>query len=253
MNESADPQSSATDDVPAATPAPRPRLRVTSFAGTIAALLLGTCFFVDWVRVDRALGEKFLAGVREALEERDPPTATEKDFEVLGETMVREGALKGTDLIFWVRTAHTHGAQIDAASGNVDSAMARNLKLARVLLYGLPLGAFLLACYFIFHRFRRAKSPVLILCTLVGAAGVVLAGVLNYWHALVTGALEEAASGVSLGTGPKMLLFGGAGLMLAGIFGVNARNWLRVYLGTVLTGLALVLLVMRYLEAGMLP
>jgi len=251
MNEPAAPQKPLPDGGPS--PAARPRLRVTSFAGTLAALTLGICFFVDWVHVEPALGAKFLAGVRSALEERERPTQAERDFETLGETLVREGGLKGTDLLFWVRTARAHGAELDATAGQAPSPMARNLTLVRLLLYGLPAGAFLLACYFIFHRFRRAKSPVLILCVLVGAGGVVLAGALNYGHALVTDALESAASGVSFGAGLSMLLFGGAGLMLAGLFGVNARNWLRVYVGTALTGAALALLALRYLDVGTLP
>jgi len=258
----ADPAAAA--DIP---PRRRPgRVRLTSVAGTGAALLLGLCFFLEWVRVDPALGSRFRTGIDEAIAERaaevgegaqpadETLSAVEEDFRTLAETLAEEGALTGMDLIYWVRTAGSFGRSIDSEQARAqDAKIQRALAVARVLLYALLSVAFLLAAYFLFHRFRRVTAPILILCVLIGATAVVLAGGLNYAHLLVQDALGADAEGVSAGPGLIALLVGGAGLVLAGVFGVSARNFYRVYIGAGIWGAALVLLGRRYFQTGSFP
>jgi hypothetical protein len=242
----------ATDPAPGARPGGR--VRLTSVSGTLAALLLGLCFFLDWIRVDPALGEAFQRGIDEAVAEREQPSPVDEDFQALAETLHTEGALTGMDLIHWVRTAGAFGRSIeDPRERAADASTQRIFVVARLLLSALLLTAFLLAAYFVFHGFRRVTAPVLILCILVGATAVVLAGGLHYAHTLVQDALGSGADGVASGPGPKGLLLGGAGLVLAGTFGVSARNFIRVYLGVCLTVGALYLLGLTYFKTGSLP
>ncbi len=243
MSESADPK----------TTRPRGRIRLTSLAGTTAALLLGICFFLDWIEVDPRLGGVFRDGIDQAVAESDPPSPVETEFQKLGATLESQGALTGMDLIHWVRTAGAYGASLDGRERAADAPTQRAWIVARLLLNVLLFVAFLLATYFVFHGFRRVTSPVLILCILVGALAVVLAGALHYAQDLVQDALGSAADGIATGPGAKVLLLGGAGLVLAGTFGVSGRNFYRVYAGAALTAGALYLLAVRFFDTGVLP
>lgn len=252
------PESAADTATPAPAPRHRGRVRVTSLAGTCAALLLGLCFFLDWVRVDPALGTHFLAGIEKAIaqkvDEGGEKTVVDEHFLTIGHTLEDQGALTGMDIIFWVRSAGAFGQGIESPVARAEDARTqRILVIARILLYSLLLVAFLLAAYFLFHRFRRVTAPILILCILVGATAVVLAGGLHYAYELVQDALGGPAHGVSPGPGANVLLAGGALLALAGVFGVSGRNFYRVYVGAGVTALCLLLLGQRFLQTGSLP
>lgn len=257
MSESADPKTDEAQTVSATTPVaarPRGRIRLTSVAGTVAALLLGICFFLEWIEVDPRLGSRFREGIDEAVADADTKGFVEEEFQKLGKTLEDQGALTGMDLIHWVRTASAYGATIEGKRERAsDATTQRALLLARLLLNVLLFVAFLLATYFVFHGFRRVTSPVLILCILVGATAVVLAGGLHYAQDLVQDALGSAADGIATGPGAKVLLLGGAGLVLAGTFGVSGRNFFRVYAGVALTAGALYILVLRFFDTGALP
>jgi hypothetical protein len=242
------------EDRPEVPSRPRGRVRITSLAGTVSALLMGLCFFLNWVEVSPRLGEAFRDGIEEAVAEKDEKSPVEEDFQALADTLASEGALTGMDLIHWVRTAGAFGREIKGPrEREADAPTQRALVVARLLLNGLLFVGFLLAAYFVFHGFRRVTSPVLILCILVGTSAVVLAGGLHYAHHLVLDALGSAADGVANGIGSKVLLLGGAGLVLAGVFGVSARNFVRVYAGVACTAGALYVLTLRYFESGTLP
>ncbi|MDJ0522269.1 MAG: hypothetical protein QNJ90_09370 [Planctomycetota bacterium] len=240
-------QEPAVGDSPA-----RPRLRVTGIAGAVAALCVGLSFFLPWATVAPEHAQQFEAAVTKSIDERATPPAGGEDFRTLARTMVAEGALTGADFIHWVRTAKTFSAELDAsANPGVDAgAHVRRLELVRVLLYGIPIAAFLLAAHFVFHRFRRARFPVLVLCILVGGASVVLAGTLQFAHGFMAQALPGGARGGSLAIGWNVLLVGGAVLGLAGFFGVSARNWFRTYVVSAITAAGLAFLALRYLETG---
>ncbi len=244
---------SAPSTQEAAAEAPvRPRMRVTGVAGALAALCVGVSFFLPWVHVAPQRAQQFQDAIHGAIKERDVPPAGAEDFKKLAATMVREGALRGTDFIHWVRTAKTLSAELDAAENpGLDAARhQRRLELVRLLLYGIPIAAFLLAAHFLFHRFRRARFPVLVLCILVGTAAVVLAGTLQFAHSFIGQALQQGAPAGGLAFGWNLLLVGGAALGLAGFFGVTARNWFRVYSISAATAAGLTFLALRYLEKG---
>ncbi len=229
------------------------RVRVTGVTGALAALAVGASFFLAWITVEPALGREVRKDLDRALARADITPAVERDFTLLADTLASDAQLSGTDLIQWVRTATAYNAELDAKAakvGPVDAAMQRRWQIARVVLYGLPICGFLLAAYFLFHRFRRAVSPILILSLLTGSTAVVLAGALDYSHALVQRTLGGAADDVHLGAGVLVLLAGGTLLTLAGIFGVSTRNWIRVYAGSVLTGACLVVMAVFYLKRG---
>jgi hypothetical protein len=252
------PASSPPETPPERPPETRPvrhgRRRLTSVVGTLAALLLGLCFFLPWIQVDPRLGEPFLRGIDESVAGLQEPGPVEQDFQQLAASLKEQGALTGMDLIYWVRTAGAFGDRIESAQERAaDAPTQRVLVIARLLLNTLLFVALLLAAYFVFHGFRRVTAPILILCVLVGATAVVLAGGLHYAHHLVQDALGSAADGVANGPGSKVLLLGGAGLVLAGTFGVSGRNFIRVYAGVGLTAVGLYLLVLRYFETGTLP
>ena len=118
--------------------------------------------------------------------------------------------------------------------------------MAAILLALVALGSLLLAGYFIGHRFHRARTPSLILAMIVGAAALVLAGLHDHL-------LKFASEKTSPGLGFPVLLGGGAALCLAGIFGVTARNWWRVYGGALVTGVALIVSAWGYLVWGIQP
>lgn len=232
----------------------RPRLRITGIAGALAALCVGISFFLPWARVAPDHAQQFQDAVNRSLEARETPPAGGEDFRALAATMVDEGALRGTDFILWARTAKVFSAELDASSNpGVDAqAHQRRLELVRILLYGIPIAAFLLAAHFVFHRFRRARFPVLVLCILVGTASVVLAGVLQFAQRFIRQTLPSDVPGGGLAIGWQLLLVGGAALGLAGFFGVNARNWFRTYVVSAVTAAALAFLALRYLENGFL-
>ncbi len=243
---------------PPASPASPGRLRVTGVVGALAAVCVAGSFFLPWVHIGPVRAQQFLDAVNRDLrareEAQEPPPAGGEDFHALGLTMVRERGLKGVDLIRWVRAARTFSAQLDATDNRgVDADRhQRRLQLMRWLLYGIPIGALLLAAHFLFHRFRRARWPVLVLCILVGVAAVVLAATCQFTHSFLGQALHEGAPRSGMGGGWLLLLWGGAFLGLAGFFGVTARNWFRVYVASAATMTALGFLAYHYLESGRL-
>lgn len=228
---------------------------MTGLAGALAALCVGVSFFLPWVLIEPERAQQFLEAVNRDLDARETPPAGGEAFREIAQSMVDEGTLRGADLIRWVRTAQTFSAELDATMnpGVEAGAHQRRLELLRILLYGIPIGAFLLAAYFLFHRFRRARAPVLILCILVGVAAVVLAATCRFTHTFIGQALREGTSSSGLGHGWMALLAGGAVLGVAGFFGVSTRNWFRVYVASAATMAALAFLALRYLETGRLP
>lgn len=229
-------------------------MRLTSVGGTLAALALAAAFFLDWVTVAPPGAQTFRAEVQKALGDAEAPSAARDDFLRLAETLAEEEALAGTDILLWIRTAHAYNAERAAEQARVGEGLERTqrqLYLARVLLYALPLAGLLLAAYFLVHRLRRARSPMLILSVLTGALAVGVAGWLDFTHHLVVGTLGDAAAGVRLGLGIWLLLGGGAALLLAGLFGVTVKNWFRVYAGSAATGACLALIAWQYLAKGL--
>lgn len=238
---------------PAAAPAPevphRP-IRLASIVGSIAAAALCLGWFLPWVVVDPRVADDFHATVTRSIEEREEPSEGAQEFLQIAETMREEGGLKGTDFIHWLRAGQTLSAELDADvnPGVAPDPHVRRLRLVQYLLYGIPLAAFLLLAHFLMHRFRRARAPVLILAILTGLAALVTAATLDFTQKFIGDAIRSGSA--VLGWGWHCLVWGGVGMVVAGVFGVRPRNWFRVYVVSAATAAALGVLALWYLQQG---
>ncbi len=234
---------------PSEPPARHP-VRLASLLGTFAAAALCLGWFLPWVEVDRRMADDFHATVTREIERRGEASPGAEEFLQIAETMQEQGALKGTDFIHWLRAGQTFSAELDEEinPGVQADEHVRRLRLVQYLLYGIPLAAFLLLAHFLMHRFRRARAPVLILAILTGLAALVTAATLDFTQAFIGDAIRHGSA--TLGHGWTCLLWGGAGMTVAGVFGVRPRNWFRVYVISAATAAALGVIALRYLESG---
>jgi hypothetical protein len=218
-----------------ARPPDEDRLRMTSLVGTLAASAVVVAFFLPWVRVAPDVATRFEARMRADL--ADPvgrPSERAEDWRRLAASVAREGTTAGVDVFYWARTARADSETPVAARG---------LLVLAIVLGGVPLAGLLLAGYFVAHRFRRARSPALVLAMLVGGAAVAIASA----YGILRGALEQETDP---GPGLTVLLVAGAALALGGAFGVRARNWWRVLGGAAVSGAALAGLAYAYVRWG---
>ncbi len=207
-----------------------PRLRVCSLSGVVGSLLVLVGFFLPWARVRPSEAEAF----RERL--AASPVAADldvrEDWDRLAADVERTHEVTGLDIFFWARTAlgTTGSGRLPNDAGTQRA--ARGIRVVAIGLAALPPLALLLLVYFVLHHCRRARSPALILATLVGVAAVTVPAV----NTIVRPALK----GVTPEPGIAVLLAGGVLLFLAGTFGVRLANWWRVLGGALLIGALLV-------------
>jgi hypothetical protein len=241
--------------VPAAAAPRRPRIRLTAALGGIAAVAVAVGFFQDWVTVEEDTARKYREAQRErALSEFEPSPTTE-DWKALADHLVEHGAIGGLDVFHWARTARREARLLredaDRARARADAVAApappygeRALLVLAVLLAFVPVGGIFIAFYFLLHGLRRAKTPVLVLAMWVGAVAVAFpAG----YRRIAEGVLDAETDPT---TGLSVLLVGGFALFLAGVFGVKAENWWRVFLGFLVVGALAGSLGYAYLQWG---
>lgn len=223
---------------------------MASVLGSLAAAALCVAWFLPWVIVSDRLAANFQATVERAVESRGASSDGTQRFQRVAERMRTRGGLSGIEFIHWLRAGQVLSRELDAETnpGVEADEHVRRLELVRILLYGIPLAAFLLAAHFCMHRLRRARGPVLILCIVTGLASVLTAAVLDFSLGFAAPALH--AHDAHLGVGWHLLLWGGGGLATAGVFGVRANNWFRVYAISAATIAALGLVALAYLESG---
>lgn len=229
--------------------APRPR-RVAAVAGTVAGALLVTAFFVPYFGLDAADAGRLAEHIAAETAKRSVDVELGRDFTRVFEAAAQQGYVRLADIVHYARTA---GRQRDnVIYGGERSGRARDrgapgferlLWLMLLLAAAPPLGAALLGVYFVYHGWRRARSPMLILALLVGAAGLVFPAAYQY-------ARYELAPHLVPATGYWFAVAGAAGLALVALFGVTLRNWWRVYLGGAVTALGLALVAWAYLEGA---
>ncbi|MHC5012145.1 MAG: hypothetical protein ACYTG6_14560 [Planctomycetota bacterium] len=228
-------------------PAPdEDRVRLASLAGTVAGIALIVAFFLPWVRVEHDVAVSFEERIEERLADPARPTpARAGDWRRLGRLVLEQGYVSGLDIFYWARTAKPTADALNegAAPGDAGPIGARAIHVVAIVVLGIPLVALLLVLYFGTHRFRRARSPALILATLAGAAAVVTAGL----YGIVEGAIERETNP---GVGLSVLLAAGAALFLVGPFGIRLRNWWRVIGGAIAAGGALAILAWSYVRWG---
>jgi hypothetical protein len=216
----------------------RDAIRRTAIFGAVAAFGLAASFFLVWIHVDPTWGSRFEIAVGRRLDDTDRPVSAAEDWRALASTLA-EGPVTGLDVFFWARTA---GWSPDWGGRPI----GRAIRVLAFVLAALPIGSVLIGLYFFVHRGRRAQSPVLILCVLLGASAVCLSAI----YEIVQGPIDQVTDPA---WGLSALLAFGAALALVGLFGVKARNWWRVYGGAAITAAGLALLTWRYVTTGSIP
>lgn len=228
---------------PATVPAPRaldeaPRLRVCSLSGLAGSALVLVAYFLPWARVDPGVAADFRERV--ASSPIAPSLEVREDWERLAAEVERTDRVTGLDVFYWARTALAT-ADSGRLPGDAGTRIAaRGIHVATIWLAAVPALAVLLLLYFLLHHCRKARSPALILATLVGAAAVTITAV----YAIVQPTLQ----GVATEPGMTLLLVGGALLFLAGTFGVRLGNWWRVLGGAAAIGAVLVAGILHYVR-----
>lgn len=212
--------------------------------GCVAALLLVAAPFLPWVRVQEADARAFGQALSEAVAEEGPGAGNE-GFRQLGERLSTRHVLTGLDLVQWAREARTRLS--DARSEASGSPRERELRArAWNLLAGLVLGmvalGLLLASYLLWHRFTRFRPPLQVLAGLLSMAALGCAsGVLFAWR-LFPHLLQP-------GPGHLLLALGGLGLLVALIGTVRVLHLPLVFIGLLVSALAVALLGWVYMGA----
>jgi hypothetical protein len=223
-------------------------MRLTAIVGTVASIALIAAFFSPWVRVTEATAMGYERAVNARLADPTrPKPAVPDDWHRLAEDLSRRGRLTGLDVFFWARTAATTAHERREGQAVPDTALGPRFERAilalEILLAALPIGALVLAGYFLRHRFRRVRTPPLILAILLGSLAVSMAAA----YRVVEGAIDQETDEAG---GLGLLFAAGALLVLAGAFGVRARNWWRVYGGSLATAAAAGALIFGYVMYG---
>ena len=241
---------------PAPAPAPPPsapaeRLRDAAVVGALASLLFLASYFLPWISVppeQRPRIREAIAPGIDDLTKTHPDLA--KDFRTLLDSVAGTGKVGAIDLFLYARSARRLNVVIEPER-ELDSrsrplVVRRAFLVAAVVLAVLPVLAVLLALHFLVHRFRRARSPVLILLILAGGAGT---AVTVAWYAVARALPLHESTGI----GMRMALLGAASQACAGIVGVTGRNWWRVYAGSLATLAAVAFLLWAYVTTGARP
>ncbi len=239
---------------PAETPPTRPpevhRRRLSAVFGTLFGGVLFAACFVPWVKVDPAQAERVQKAVAVEIAGVAEPSRATRDFAQVFDTLGNTSSLSGVDLFQWCRAARGYRDSIRAGEAgrarDLTRKIDRALLLFAIALAAIPIGGMLLGLYFLIHRFRRNRSPVLILAAIIGAIAITIAGA----YERTINPIHEA---VQPGLGFPLLLVGGAGFLLVATFGVTRRNWWRVYLGVGVTAAGLALMAYSFLQRGTVP
>jgi hypothetical protein len=218
--------------------------------GALASFALVATFFVDWIHVRPDFAERLRAEAESKL--TGDVSATADDWRSLTKDLVRKGGASGLDVFAWTGTARAWSAAANEgmAEGKLpllEQRARRAILVLAFLLAALPVGGAVLGLYFVTHRFRRARSPVLILSMLLGVAAV---GIPAAYYRVLEGVIgQETDPAVGL---TALSALGGV-LLLVGAFGVKVENWWRVFAGALATGGALGVLAWFYVAWGVAP
>ncbi len=217
-----------------------PARSLAALVAAVGALLVGASLFLPWVRLEASAATAWREAVERKIRERPLAPAPEEEYRQLALTLEKEGALRGTDLLLWARTAQDYGRALVKAD-EADGGVLRVLTVARGGLLLFPLGAFFLLAMVLAARLRPPSSFVLAFTFLLGAIGVgTVAGVKRVFAQLAL-ELPELGEQLALGAGLDLLLAGSAPLVLSGLFGLRPRQlptWL-LWVGLLGGGLAL--------------
>jgi hypothetical protein len=216
-------------------------VRWSAVIGALAGFALLAAFFVDWfVVTDAEAAEALRREVESHTTGDDSPGAVA--WRQRAQELVERGSVTGLDFYSWSRTAPGYERK---AHGTPEGPVDRAIFVVGLAALALPIGGGILGLYFVTHRFRRARSPILILAMLLGLVAVAIPAAYKFGEGIV-GRVTDAA------VGARALSALGGVLLLVGSFGVRAENWWRVFAGAAATGGALGLVGWAYVRWGIL-
>jgi hypothetical protein len=227
-------------------------LRFAALVGAVASALWVVAFFLPWVEFpdgDRVRIRAALEPSIESLSTREPEHA--ERYRILLKQVVDEGHLTGLDLHHFARSALALNRTLigtDPGGHDLDRpwVVQRALQSAEFGLLALPiLGAFV-ALLLLARGFRRIGSPILALLVVLG---LVATAVAVAW--LRFG--ESLSTGIGPGDGIRLALGASVAQACAGLFGVTAKTWWKVYAVALLVTGALAFFGQRYVTSGSLP
>ena len=229
------------------------RIRLTAISGALAAaLLLVAYFFLPWIVIpdsERGRVERALAPSLEELSTEAPELA--EKVRILVRQVADEGHLTGLDTFHYARTMWALnrlrlGDEPRDPSTDQAWRTRRALILGAIVLALLPVGSFLLFLYFVLGRLRRAGTRSLVLLVILGCLGV---AVTLAWMRFAEQLKVEAFTGIGL----ELALVATVAFACAGLFGVTAKNWWRVYAGSLATLAVVAALAWAYYTRGATP
>ena len=215
-------------------PPPRSRAAVV---GLLASLAWAVAYFaLPWLTFTPPQRDRVRAALEPELvrlEQHDPETA-ERYRDLLLDVQ-HDGALTGRDLHRYARAAAVlnRGLQGDAPPGGSadrEWVVQRALPVLAAVLAGLPAASAFVILLLLARALRSPGTLALTLLVVVGTVGSALSLAWERWA-------DSLATDVPRGAGLSTALAASLAQACAGLFGVKARTWWRVY------GLALVALV----------
>lgn len=214
-------------------PTPTPPRRLAAVVGIAASALLILAFFLPLFTVDAAEAGRVAARVESEVERRSDDKVIARDFASVFRTVTDQGHVTPADLVHYARTARRQRGNLiqDAAAPagvpEPPGVFDRMLVLLMILSAAPAVGGLVLIGYFLFHRLRRVRSPMLVLALVIGCLGALFPLAHQYARFEVEPYLGRAVGfWVQLGASVT--------LILTALFGVRWTNWWRVYvLGSV--------------------
>ena len=228
-------------------------MRITSLVGTLASAAICVAFFLPWLAVESVQAERYLERMEERFQDPVHPVpegVSKRDWLRLARLGAEHGYITGLDIFYWARmagqTSEAYGRAERAGRDAPPSTLARAIHLVAIVLGVLPVVALFIALTFIVQRFRRAHSPTLVLAVLSGVGAIAVPAA---YSILERGLDVQSKAAVGL----HILGVAGPLLLLAGVFGVRLKNCRRVFMGAVIVGGGLALVVWAWLERGSAP
>lgn len=196
--------------------------------GVVGALAWAFAYFVlPWMTFTPAQSQRLrevLGPEIEALSLRDPETA--ERYRDLLDVLTTARALRGHDLSRYARAAAAlnRNLQGDAPAGDADRAWAvqRGLPVIAAVLSSLPVAAAVALLLLLARSLRTPGTMALTLLLVAGAVGSALALAWERWA-------DSLATDVLRGAGLSTALAASLAMACAGLFGVKAGTWWKVY------------------------
>lgn len=230
----------------------RRSLRVAALVGGLASALWVVAFFLPWVEfpeADRARIRAALEPSIESLASREPEHA--ERYRILLREVVDDGHLSGLDLHHFARSALALNRLLigtDPKGHDLERpwVVQRALTSAGHGLLALPGLAALVALVLLARGYRRIGSPILA-CLVV--LGLLATAVAVAWLRFA----EQATSGIRPADGIRLALGCSVAQACAGLFGVKATTWWKVYASALVAIAAVALVTGRYVTSGSIP